>query len=106
MSLSILTDDQIKDLLENLTLDELESFRESLKGALHEYSNGVQGVDNVTIHQPSRISVHSSSTGATTLFMPSCSSAGHGIKGKLHLRTPRLSRAPRTSGHATDRVSQ
>lgn len=80
MSLSILTDEQIRGLLENLTFDELEDFRNELKSALHEYSNGTQAVDEGMLHQPERTSVHSSTTGATTLFMPSCSPGGYGVK--------------------------
>ena len=82
MSLAVLTDSQIKDLLENLTLDELEGFRESLKAALHEYSTGTQAVDDGDIHQPLRTSIKSGRTGATTLFMPSSSASGVGMKGK------------------------
>jgi hypothetical protein len=79
MTLTILTDDQIRSLLENLTPAELEGFRGALASALHEYSTGIKG--ETSIHQPERLSVHSNATGATTLFMPSCNPTGHGIKG-------------------------
>jgi hypothetical protein len=79
MTLTILTDDQIRSLLENLTPAELEGFRCALASALHEYSTGIKG--ETSIHQPERLSVHSNATGATTLFMPSCNPTGHGIKG-------------------------
>ncbi len=82
MSLTVLTDDQVKILLESLTLDELESFRNSLKSALHEYSTGTQSVGDGDIHQPLRTSITSERTGAMTLFMPSCSPAGVGVKGE------------------------
>ncbi|KAH8884595.1 NAD(P)-binding protein [Thozetella sp. PMI_491] len=78
MSLAVLTDDQIKVLLENLTLEEFEGFRDGLKSALHEYSNGTQAIDDGAIHQPHRTSVQN--RGATTLFMPSASPVGHGVK--------------------------
>lgn len=81
MSLTVLTDEQIKLLLESLTADELESFILNLKGALHDYSNGSQGPGESDIHQPHRQTVNSSRTGATTLFMPSSSPAGVGVKG-------------------------
>lgn len=82
MSLSVLTDEQIRLLLESLTADELESFIVNLKGALHDYSNGSQVPGGESdIHQPHRQAVHSSRTGATTLFMPSSSPAGAGVKG-------------------------
>jgi len=81
MSLSVLNDAQIKDLLENLTLDDLESFRGALKATLHEYSTSTQAVDDGDVHQPNRTAITSAMTGATTLFMPSSSEAGVGIKG-------------------------
>ncbi|KAK3381574.1 ornithine cyclodeaminase [Podospora didyma] len=77
---SVLTDDQIRELLENLTVDELEEFRAELKAALHQYSTGTQAPDESSVNQPERTSIHSAETGATTLFMPSCSPAGHGVK--------------------------
>ena len=82
MSLTVLTDDQIKGLLEDLTLEELESFRTSLKTALFEYSTGGQAVGGGDIHQPLRTRTTSPASGATSLFMPSCSPAGVGMKGK------------------------
>lgn len=82
MPLSILTDDEIRVLLESLTQEELEPFTTALKIALHEYSTNTQSDDSL-LHQPERISVHSNTTGATTLFMPSCSQGGHGVKGKF-----------------------
>ncbi|KAK4189388.1 putative ornithine cyclodeaminase [Podospora australis] len=82
MTLTVLTDDQIKGLLENLTSEELLEFMESLRCALHDYSTSTQGsgVENTSIHQPERTSISSAATGATTLFMPSSSSVGTGIK--------------------------
>lgn len=83
MALSVLTDEQIKGLLESLTADELEAFYLDLKGALHDYSVGSQSDDDDSdIHQPHRMAINSSRTGATTLFMPSASPAGVGMKGK------------------------
>ncbi|KAK4126905.1 NAD(P)-binding protein [Parathielavia appendiculata] len=79
MTLTVLTDNQIRSLLENLTVAELEGFRVALASALHEHSTGIQG-DTPIHQQPERVSIHNTTTGATTLFMPSCSSAGHGIK--------------------------
>ena len=81
MTFSILTDDEIKSLLDNITVEELEAFRENLRDALHEYSTGAQSPGQALIHQPERTVVRSGVTGATTLFMPSCSPAGHGVKG-------------------------
>ncbi|KAK4100535.1 NAD(P)-binding protein [Parathielavia hyrcaniae] len=80
MTLTVLTDEQIRALLENLTVAELESFRVALASALHEHSAGIQG--ETSPHQPERVSVHSTATGATTLFMPLHNSSGHGVKGQ------------------------
>ncbi|ROW08299.1 hypothetical protein VMCG_03038 [Cytospora schulzeri] len=78
MSFTVLKDDEIKLLLESLTVDELDGFCRNLGEALHDYSNGIQSSSD--IHQPHRQSVNSSETGATTLFMPSSSPAGVGVK--------------------------
>ncbi|CAK7269073.1 hypothetical protein SEPCBS119000_003385 [Sporothrix epigloea] len=80
MSLTILKDEEILDLLNNLTLDELEEFRGVLKQALYEYSTGTQDAKSGEIQQPPRTSVTSPVTGGTTLFMPSCGSGGIGMK--------------------------
>ncbi|KAL1911967.1 hypothetical protein Sste5344_002162 [Sporothrix stenoceras] len=80
MPLTILKDDEINDLLNVLTVDELESFRSVLKQALYEYSTGTQAVQDGEIQQPHRTSVTSPITGCTTLFMPSCSTDGLGMK--------------------------
>lgn len=82
MSLTILSDEQIRGLLENLSREEAEDFVAVLRNALHEYSNGTQSIKDGVVHQPERISVHSNTTGATTLFMPSVSGLGHAVKGQ------------------------
>jgi hypothetical protein len=82
MSLAILPDEVIHNLLETLTREEAEGFAYVLKCALHEYSTGVQAIEAGFFHQPERTSAYSDRTGAMTLFMPSCSPLGHGVKGK------------------------
>lgn len=67
-------------LLENLTVDELETFRNELRGTLHEYSTGTNVTEAGLLHQPDRVSVSSDVTGTTTLFMPSTSPGGHAVK--------------------------
>lgn len=81
MPLSVLTDEQINGLLEALTVEELEMFYTDLKEALHDFSVGSQSGEDADIHLPHRQSINSSRTGATTLFMPSGSPAGLGVKG-------------------------
>ncbi|KAK3896598.1 hypothetical protein C8A05DRAFT_39856, partial [Staphylotrichum tortipilum] len=70
MPLTVLTDDQIRALLENLTPSELEGFRRALAAALHEYSVGTTPGGEPALHQPERISIHRPATGATTLDNP------------------------------------
>lgn len=91
MPLSVLTDEQINGLLEALTVEELEMFYMDLKEALHDFSVGSQSGEDADIHLPHRQSINSSRTGATTLFMPSGSPAGLGVKGTpIHAILPSL----------------
>ncbi|KAI1373549.1 ornithine cyclodeaminase [Hypoxylon crocopeplum] len=80
MSLTVLSDEQIRGLLESLSHEEAQGFIGTLRNALHEYSTGTQSIHDGVVHQPERTSVHSSTTGATTLFMPSFSALGHAVK--------------------------
>ncbi|KAK0617104.1 ornithine cyclodeaminase/mu-crystallin family protein [Immersiella caudata] len=81
MTLSVLTDAQIQGLLEGMTVQELLEFQANLKAALHEYSTSTQS----TIHMPERTSMFNVATGTNTLFMPSSSSAGSGVKAVVTL---------------------
>lgn len=79
MALTVLTDQDINNLLESLTADEAETLALRLKSTLHEYSTGTQGPG--VFHQPERTVVHDDASNVTTLFMPSsCSRRGHGVK--------------------------
>lgn len=78
--LTILSDENVADILENLTIEDVKGFQESLRQALHEYSTGTQDQAACASHQPERTSVVSAQ-GVTSLFMPSVSSSGLGIKG-------------------------
>ncbi|KAM0163272.1 hypothetical protein ACHAQE_003386 [Botrytis cinerea] len=79
MSLTVLTDSDIKHLLQDLTLKDLERFQDQMRRSLHEYSTGTQDDDCCSLHQPRR-TVLESKQKRTTLFMPSTSSAGIGMK--------------------------
>jgi hypothetical protein len=81
MSLTVLTDGNVKSLLENLTTQEVKDMQKSLREALHVFSTGTQADDACASHQPERTSLKSAG-GTTTLFMPSSSSAGIGMKGE------------------------
>lgn len=81
MTLTVLTDEQIRLLLENLSREDLISFRDELRTALHAYSRGTQKTSEwKEIHQPARTSIHNDLTGTNTLFMPSAASGGISIK--------------------------
>ncbi|CAI4220233.1 unnamed protein product [Parascedosporium putredinis] len=102
MPLTILTNDQVKSILENLTLAQLDGFQRNLSKALHEYSTDVKAVQDGTYHQPQRTSYGNPQTGATTLFMPSVGPAGMGVKGKsmrtrtqMHKGPSQLAKRPR-----------
>ncbi|KAL6904307.1 NAD(P)-binding protein [Trichoderma evansii] len=80
MTLTVLSDEQVKDILENLSLDELEDFRKTLAGALHAFSTSL-GSDGLGVfQQPHRVTTLHPDTQATTLYMPSCGPSGMGCK--------------------------
>jgi len=60
----------------------------SMRNALHEYATGTTNSGACAENQPER-TVIESNNGTTTLFMPSTSSSGLGIKGTPPL-TPKL----------------
>jgi hypothetical protein len=82
MTLTVLSDDQVRVLLESLDLDELDEFRAALASALHEYSAGGDSAGNDLYQQPHRISTVHPVSKATTLYMPSCGPTGIGCKGR------------------------
>lgn len=82
MTLTVLTDTQVKEVLEDLTADQLDDFRRVLSSALHEFSNSTGAVGGDVYQQPHRISTTHSGTKATSLYMPSCGPEGMGCKGK------------------------
>lgn len=84
MSLTVLSDDQIQGILENLTSDELDEFRHELSGALHEFSTNTQVTDEGLYQLPHRMKTIHPSSKATTLYMPSCGPNGMGCKGKIY----------------------
>ncbi|PQE16902.1 family decarboxylase protein [Rutstroemia sp. NJR-2017a BBW] len=79
MPLTVLKDSDIQELLHDLKLADLENFQKKMREALHEYSTGTQDDDCCSIHQPKRTFLETKRK-TTTLFMPSTSSAGIGMK--------------------------
>src|SRR5277367_5292238 len=80
MPLTVLSDSDVKKLLESLTRADVEALQQSSRKALHDYSTGTQENDACSSQQPERTS-HVSPNGLTMLFMPSTSSTGIGMKG-------------------------
>ncbi|KIE03701.1 NAD(P)-binding domain protein, partial [Metarhizium majus ARSEF 297] len=80
MTLTVLTDSQVNDILESLTIDELDDFRHVLSSALHEFSTGTDAGDGDVYQQPHRITTLHPGTKATSLYMPSCGPEGMGCK--------------------------
>ncbi|ELR05089.1 hypothetical protein GMDG_07131 [Pseudogymnoascus destructans 20631-21] len=86
MPLTVLTDADVCQVLESLTIDDAHALQKSLRKALHEYSTGTQGEAACAMHQPERTAMVAPS-GNTTLLMPSTSSSGIGMK-VVTLATP------------------
>lgn len=83
MPLTVLSDSDVKELLDCLTRSDVDALQQSMRRALHDYSTGTQENDACSSQQPERTS-HVSPNGLTMLFMPSTSSTGVGMKG-IHL---------------------
>lgn len=82
MTLTLLSDEQVRAVLENLTREELDGFRQTLASALHEFSTNPKGAPEEPYQQPHRITTLHPSSKATTLYMPSCGPEGMGCKGE------------------------
>jgi ornithine cyclodeaminase/alanine dehydrogenase-like protein (mu-crystallin family) len=80
MPLTVLTDSNVKEILDNLTKDETEVFQQAMRNCLHEYATASTASAACAENQPNR-TVIESANGKTTLFMPSTSSTSIGMKG-------------------------
>lgn len=78
--LTILTDNDVKSLLEDLTKQDVHSMQISLRTALHEYSTAHQDQPACAANQPERLTMDHHN-GTSTLFMPSKASPGLAMKG-------------------------
>jgi hypothetical protein len=80
-SLTVLNDAEVKSIFYHLTRDEVEKLQKTLRDALHEYStNANNDKEGCSFQQPERQQLDRKN-GTTTLFMPSTSSSGIGMKG-------------------------
>lgn len=81
MPLTILTDSDVRNLLLQLTKQDILDLQQSLADALHYYSTSTEEDSNgcCSSYQPLRTSLKRSD-GQTTLFMPASSNDGLGVK--------------------------
>jgi ornithine cyclodeaminase/alanine dehydrogenase-like protein (mu-crystallin family) len=88
MPLTILTDDDVRTLLLQLTKEDIHDLQSSLADALHYYSTSTEDDHNgcCSMLQPLRTALRRSD-GQTTLFMPASSNDGLGVK-IITLSTP------------------
>ncbi|RKF57881.1 Uncharacterized protein GcM3_185039 [Golovinomyces cichoracearum] len=100
MPLTILTDYQVKYLLNNLSKSEVHTLQDSMRYALHEYATGASSSQISTDDQPNRTMV-STRNGKTTLFMPAVTTGSIGMK-VITLNTP----SPYTGSSANKSNSQ
>ncbi|KAF1845454.1 NAD(P)-binding protein [Cucurbitaria berberidis CBS 394.84] len=81
MPLTILTDEDVRSLLLQLTKQDIQDLQQSLADALHYYSTSTENDSNgcSSSYQPLRTSLKRSD-GQTTLLMPASSNDGIGVK--------------------------
>jgi hypothetical protein len=81
--LTILSDSDVKRVLHSLTKGEVVELQEALRRSLSDYSTAKQTEDAGSLNQPERTVIESDKENGktTTLFMPSTSAAGLGMKG-------------------------
>ncbi|KAI9838325.1 MAG: hypothetical protein M1819_005593 [Sarea resinae] len=79
MPLTILTDSEVRSVLNSLQRDDVVQLQRSLADALHAYSTGNQDDGCCSMYQPPRTSI-SPMNGSTTLFMPASTSTSIGMK--------------------------
>jgi hypothetical protein len=81
--LTVLTDGEVKSILHGLTKSEIRDLQEALRKSLSDYSTAKQNQDERSMAQPARTVIQSEKTNgkSTTLFMPSTSAEGLGMKG-------------------------
>ncbi|KAI6245546.1 hypothetical protein HI914_06786 [Erysiphe necator] len=79
MPITVLTDRQVKFLLNNLTTDEVLNLQNSMRCALYDYATGASSSQVSTDDQPHKTKV-SARNGTTTLFMPSVISGSMAVK--------------------------
>ncbi|KAK2627317.1 hypothetical protein QTJ16_003283 [Diplocarpon rosae] len=79
MPLTVLSDENVKEILHNLTRDDVATLQVAMRDALHEYATGTM-TGACAYNQPNRTVVESAQNSTTTLFMPSISTSSIAIK--------------------------
>lgn len=81
--LTVLTDAEVKSILHSLTKSEIVEMQQALRKSLSDYSTAKQSEDERAMAQPARTVIKSEKANgkSTTLFMPSTSAEGLGMKG-------------------------
>lgn len=82
MSLTVLSDTDVKTVIGSLSILDVLGLQSGLRKALHEYSTGTQGDPACAIHQPDP-SLMQMPNGRTSHFMPSTTFGAIGMKGML-----------------------
>jgi len=85
-AVTILTDNNVKQILHDLRKQDVEAMMVSLETALHQYSMGTGNECRASSNQPER-TILESANGSTTQFMPSMTPTTLGIKGKAALES-------------------
>ncbi|CAG9992555.1 unnamed protein product [Clonostachys byssicola] len=80
MSFTVLSDEQVRSVLEDLTLDELDEFRHVLSSALHEFSKNPRAVAVEPYQQPQYATTLHPDSKATTLYIPCAGPEGIACK--------------------------
>lgn len=85
MTFTVLSDPQINDLLEGLSIDEIEDLRKALAQALNQYSGGAQDVEGDVFQEPREASTLHTETRVKTRFASACGPGGIASKGEAVL---------------------
>ena len=84
MSFTVLNENEIRCLLKNVTLSELEAFQEALQVSLRENTASPPAIDKADTRSANSVYVRFPEVGSTTVFTPLACPLGHGVKGKEH----------------------
>ncbi|KAK5958242.1 hypothetical protein OHC33_000084 [Knufia fluminis] len=101
MSLSVLTDSDVKEILQNLTYDDVIDLQKTLGDALHGYSTGDTNASCCASFQPERTVLKKKDV--TSLFIPSSAGDAIGVK-VVTMQTP-VSTKPPSSASAGESVT-